>query len=112
MVDGFAGAVLDALLRGEHPVLAALRTQSAAASVRTIETSELGLWIDLWVDESGETDTEHGCLAAIYPELGVHFWLNGRTRLTASGAYYGTTEGRDADVWVFGLGVAWLLGDE
>ena len=54
MVDGFPGAALKVLLRGGHPVLAALRNQSAAASVRAIETSELGVWIDLWVDDQAE----------------------------------------------------------
>jgi len=67
---------------------------------------------DFVVDEWDEKTTEYGFLAAVYPELGVHFWLNGRTRLTASGAYYFTTDGRDTDFWFFGLGLGRLIGRE
>ncbi len=71
-------------------------------------------WIDNdddgWTDEWGEKDTETGFLAAVYPELGAHFWLNGRARLTVSGAYLVTTEGRNSDFWFFGVGFGWLVG--
>ena len=79
MVEGFPGAVLEVLLRGAHPVLAALRDQSAAASVRTIESSELGVWIDLWVEESAQPlEVEHrfaiddvfGRVAGVEDEVG------------------------------------------
>ena len=55
------------------------------------------------VDEFGEKDKVYGFMAAAYPELGVHLWLNGHLRLTASGSYYITTDGRDTDFWFFNL---------
>jgi hypothetical protein len=67
---------------------------------------------DLQIDEPDEERAEYGFLAAVYPELGAHFWLNSRTRLTASGAYYVTTDGRDTDFWFFGLGIGMLLGGD
>ncbi len=65
---------------------------------------------DFQVDEWGETETDYGFLGAVYPEIGVHYWVDGRTRLTGSAAYYVTTEGRNHDFWYFGLGVATLPG--
>lgn len=41
-------------------------------------------------------------LFAVYPEVGVHFWLTGKHRLTASAAYYLTTEGRSHDYLLIG----------
>lgn len=58
---------------------------------------------DYFVDERGETETEHGFLASVYPEVGVHAWLSGRWRVTGSAAYHVTTLGRDHDFWLFGL---------
>jgi hypothetical protein len=55
-------------------------------------TDEIGEWkwnADQW-------------MAAVYPEVGVHFWLNGNWRLTAYGRYLVTTEGRDHDDWLVG----------
>jgi len=52
--------------------------------------------------------TVDGALAAVYPELGVHFWLSPRLRLTASASYFISTEGRDHDAWLFGFNVGWL----
>ncbi len=61
------------------------------------------------VDELGESDLDREFLAAVYPETGVHFWLNGSTRLTASGRYMVTTAGRDSDFWYYGLTLAFLV---
>jgi len=36
------------------------------------------------------------------PNKGVHFWLTGKHRLTASAAYYLTTEGRSHDYLLIG----------
>ncbi len=61
-----------------------------------------------FIDEYGEEDSSiDGALGAVYPELGVHFWLTSHIRLTASASYYITTEGRDHDFWMYGanLGV-------
>ena len=60
MIEGFAGSVLEVLLAGDDPVLEALRAQAASASVRTSESSDYGMLIDLWVpDEAGSLDVEH-----------------------------------------------------
>ena len=60
MIDGFAGEVLERMLAGDHPVLAALRAQVAFADVRSSETSEYGMLIDLWVaDDAGQLDVDH-----------------------------------------------------
>jgi len=66
---------------------------------------------DLFVDERGETESETAGLAAIYPEVGLHYWLTSTCRLTGSGAYYVTTEGRDQDFWFVGLSIATLWTD-
>ena len=50
-------------------------------------------------EEEAETT---GGLATFYPEVGAHFWLDGRIRLTAFGRYLITTEGRDFDDWLVG----------
>nr|WP_236649284.1 hypothetical protein [Rhodopirellula sp. SM50] len=68
-------------------------------------------WIDNdddgFIDEHGEDDERiSGSLAAIYPEVGVHFWWTPRIRLTSYGRYMVTTEGRDADDWQAGFGLA------
>jgi len=67
----------------------------------------------VWVDSEGylrSTDTDYGFLGAVYPEVGIHYWLTSKVRLTGSGAYYITTEGRDADFWFVGLGLGFLTG--
>lgn len=60
-------------------------------------------------DEEG-TDTQF--LGAVYPEVGVHVWLNGRTRLTGSASYWVTSTGRDKDFWYYGLGLTLGFGPE
>ena len=64
------------------------------------------------VDEFGEETDEYKAIVAVYPEVGLHAWLTGSTRLTASGRYYVTEEGRDDDFWYFGLSLSWLFGQE
>ena len=46
--------------------------------------------------------------SCVYPEIGVHYWLNSSVRATASGAYYVTTEGRDSDFWFYGASLSFL----
>jgi hypothetical protein len=60
------------------------------------------------VDERGETNSEYGWLSAVYPEVGVHYWMNSSVRFTASGAYYVTTEGRASDFWFYGASFSFL----
>lgn len=68
-------------------------------------------WIDNdddgFVDEHGE-DRERlsGAVAAVYPELGAHFWWTPQIRLTSYGRYLVTTDGRDSDDWLCGVGIA------
>jgi hypothetical protein len=63
---------------------------------------------DLSVDERGEREDVYNFLASVYPELGVHFWINGKTRLTAGAQYHLTTSGRSNDFWFFGVSLAFL----
>ena len=63
-------------------------------------------------DELGEQDENYKAIVAVYPEVGLHAWLTGSTRLTASGRYYVTEEGRDDDFWYFGLSLSWLFGQD
>ena len=76
------------------------------------ETPARGDWLDNdadgSIDEVGETETEYGWLSAVYPELGVHYWLNSSVRATASGAYYVTTEGRASDFWFYGASLSFV----
>ncbi len=58
------------------------------------------------VDEGGEKDTQiDRSMATIYPEAGVHIWIDDTNRLTLSGKYHITTEGRDTDFWLFCFGI-------
>lgn len=61
-------------------------------------------------DDVETTKTEF--LGAVYPEAGVHVWLNGRTRLSASASYWVTTAGRQDDFWYYGLGLTFSFGPE
>lgn len=62
------------------------------------------------VDESGEEDDViDDVIAMIFPEAGVQVWMSEKSRLTLSGKYNLTTEGRDSDFWAFNLGMAWLF---
>lgn len=55
------------------------------------------------IDELNEKQTGvDGWLSAVYPEVGAHFWLNGRRRVTVFGRYLVTTEGRAHDDWLVG----------
>ena len=63
---------------------------------------------DLSVDERGEREDVYSFLASVYPELGVHFWINGKTRLTAGAQYHLTTQGRSNDFWFFGVSLSFL----
>lgn len=59
------------------------------------------------IDEFDEEDERFtGALAAVYPELGLHFWWNSNTRLTAYSRYMITTDGRESDDWLSGIGIA------
>ena len=59
-----------------------------------------------------ETNTRTQFLGAVYPEAGVHVWLNGRTRLSASASYWMTTSSHDREFWYYGLGVTFGFGPD
>ena len=62
---------------------------------------------DEFIDEPGETkEVIKDVIGSIYPEIGLHVWCNDRTRLTVTGKYYITTEGREYDFWLYNLGIA------
>ena len=62
------------------------------------------------VDESGEKDTQiDRSMATIYPEAGLHIWIDKVNRLTLSAKYEVTTEGRDSDFWLFCFGVYFAI---
>ncbi|MFP6765656.1 MAG: hypothetical protein VB858_18650 [Planctomycetaceae bacterium] len=65
-----------------------------------------------FVDEPGEQEKSYKTFAAVYPEAGIHAWLNGTTRLTASGRYYVTEEGRDDDFWYAGVSLSWVISND
>lgn len=61
------------------------------------------------IDEYGEQEHRFsGALAAIYPETGIHFWWTPSLRLTGFGRYLVSTEGRRADDWLIGAGIAFF----
>lgn len=59
-------------------------------------------------DNDDGIDFHYSPFAAVYPELGVHYWLNHQTRLTFNARYMVTTAGRDHDFWLFGLSLGFL----
>lgn len=59
-----------------------------------------------------EEEQIDGSFGAIYPEVGMHFWLNGHWRLTTSAAYYFNTEGRDQDFWLLGISLGRLISSD
>lgn len=62
------------------------------------------------VDEDDEVRSEGHFLGGISPEIGAHYWLTSSSRLTVSGQYLFTTEGRASDMWMFGLTFSVLTG--
>ena len=66
---------------------------------------------DMFTDEPGETKDSAEYLGAVYPELGLHHWLNSRWRISGLSRYYVTTDGRNTDFWTVGLSLSLLMGD-
>ncbi len=62
------------------------------------------------VDEAGEQDARiDRSVATIYPETGLHIWIDKRTRFSLSGKYHITTEGRESDFWLFCVGFSFAI---
>ena len=74
------------------------------------EDDELDNDGDGQVDEDGEEDARiDKSVATIYPEAGLHVWIDKRTRFSLSGKYHITTEGRASDFWLFCVGFSFAV---
>lgn len=60
------------------------------------------------IDEDGEKSLK--LYAALYPEIGVSWWLNSRNRATLSVQHHFSTSGRDEDYTFFSLTLAYRNG--
>lgn len=78
----------------------------AAGGERDVSDDGIDNDNNLVVDEMGEDLSEY--FASVFPEVGAHFWITPRVRLTTSAAYHLTTTGRDDDQWMFGVGLSIL----
>jgi hypothetical protein len=58
-------------------------------------------------EDEGTWILTDGQLAA-YPELGFHYWITPRVRMTASGRYHITTDGADEDSWNYGVSLGFI----
>lgn len=67
---------------------------------------------DGFIDELGEEKSDTFFRLGVGPEVGVHYWLNGSSRLTVSGQHLFSTEGRASDMWMFGLTFSVLTGPD
>ncbi|MFC1467387.1 hypothetical protein ACFLQY_01655 [Verrucomicrobiota bacterium] len=59
---------------------------------------------DGYIDESGEEEREYEIINSVFPEAGIHLWLDERQRLTFNYRYHYTSEGEDEDYWTANLG--------
>ena len=74
------------------------------------------LWLALQDDDDcdcndpdwGPGDDGLHPMFAVYPEAGIHYWLNSDTRLSASISYMVSTEGRDYDYLLLGFSLTSL----
>ena len=74
------------------------------------EDDELDNDGDGQVDEDGEEDARiDRSVATIYPEAGLHIWIDKWTRFSLSGKYHITTEGRESDFWLFCVGFSFAV---
>ncbi len=64
---------------------------------------------DGFIDERGEDD--HAFAVAVFPEVGAHFWINHRVRVTTSLTYYLTNQGRDDDFLFYSVGFSFFPRD-
>ena len=104
--DGYLG--LDAGLRAQLPArvtpfVGAGVLAGASRTVKVADQDGLDNDDDDAIDELGETkgDFDDG-LFAVYPEIGMHTWLNGKWRVSGFGRYLVTDGGREDDTWLIG----------
>jgi hypothetical protein len=62
------------------------------------------------IDEFGEDEVDG--VVALVPELGVHYWITPRVRLTGTADYRLVSEGRGNDSLFYGLSLAVLSGGQ
>lgn len=107
--EGFAGAELGTRLQTPTriaPFVGIGTFQGFSRGEELADDDGLDNDGDGWQDERGEKDWYvDGYLAVVYPEVGVHAWINGSWRVTTYGRYLVTSEGRAYDDWLLGLQV-------
>jgi hypothetical protein len=45
----------------------------------------------------------------VYPEVGVHFWISKKTRITFHAAYDYSTLGQDSDYFGYGVNLGYVF---
>ncbi|MDE0837939.1 MAG: hypothetical protein OSB41_02705 [Kiritimatiellae bacterium] len=62
---------------------------------------------DGYTDERGEEKSVvDNVTSSVYPELGLLLWIKDDVRLSLSGRYHISSEGREFDAWVYAVGFA------
>ncbi len=107
--QGYAGVDVGGRLQAPSriaPFVGIGSFQGFSRGVRLADEDGLDNDDDERIDEKGEKEGYiDGFLSAVYPEVGVHTWLNGNWRVTAYGRYLVTSRGRNYDDWLLGLQV-------
>ncbi|MCU0708052.1 MAG: hypothetical protein MUF23_07155 [Pirellula sp.] len=103
--EGFVGA--EAGLRAQLPSRIApfVGVGGFAGASRTVRDTPDGIDNDDddVIDEPDEKRSDvDDLLVAIYPELGVHAWINGQWRATVGARYFNTSLSSDYDDWMIG----------
>jgi hypothetical protein len=105
--EGFAGGEVGARLQTPSriaPFVGVGTFQGFSRGVEIADDDGLDNDGDDRIDEKGEQNgTIDGFLSSIYPEVGVHTWIDGRWRVTTFGRYLITSWGRSQDDWMVGL---------
>ena len=81
---------------------AAVALAGAALTLADIDNDGIGSALR----DLNDDDREVAGLATFYPEVGVHFWLDGRIRVSTFGRYLITSEGGSLDDWLIGCQIA------
>ena len=101
--EGYGG--LDLGLRVQSPTRVA-----PFVGVGLFNGGSKGVEEGTFIDEDGfvtdERSTLDGWITAVYPEIGLHAWINGNWRVSGFGRYFVTTHGRDDDHWLVGFQVS------
>ncbi|MFT5239336.1 MAG: hypothetical protein ACI9OU_002659 [Candidatus Promineifilaceae bacterium] len=62
---------------------------------------------DGFTDERGEEKSVvDNVTSSVYPEIGLLMWVKHDVRLSISGRYHISSEGRDFDAWIYAVGFA------